>query len=54
MLPQGRTVIGREGNSNIRIPFDTVSTEHLTINVKGNTFRIKDNNSTNGTSLDRG
>ncbi len=47
----GRTIIGRDGRSGIRIDKETVSSEHVFINVSGNKITVMDNNSTNGTYL---
>jgi len=53
-LSRGKTVMGRDSNvSNIIIDSDVISGKHATITIEGNRVSIKDNNSTNGTSISR-
>ena len=48
-LRNGRYVIGRSANATLRIPLPSVSREHCEIVCDGETVRIKDLNSSNGT-----
>lgn len=48
-LKKGRYVIGRSANASLRIPLPSVSREHCEISCDGETVRIKDMHSSNGT-----
>lgn len=50
-LPQGSTTIGRAGDNSFPVSADSISGRHAEISVSGNTFSIKDLQSTNGTFL---
>lgn len=49
-----RTIVGRGGRSSILVDKETVSSEHVFINVRGNIITVIDNSSTNGTVLGEG
>ncbi len=50
-LPQGSTTIGRADDNSFAVSADSFSGHHAEISVSGNTFSIKDLQSTNGTFL---
>ncbi|GMV26661.1 MAG: hypothetical protein AMXMBFR58_26920 [Phycisphaerae bacterium] len=52
-IARSRTVIGRATECNIRIPSGDVSRQHCELLVDGQTLRIKDLGSSNGTFVNR-
>lgn len=48
-LKPGRYVVGRSAHATLRIPLPSVSREHCEISCDGESVRIKDLNSSNGT-----
>ncbi len=51
-LREGKTTIGADGQCDITVPDGEVSGHHATILYRSETFRIKDEFSTNGTHID--
>ena len=51
-LLEGKTSIGGDGKCDITVPDSEVSGHHATILYRNDTFRIKDEFSTNGTHID--
>ena len=51
-LREGKTTIGADGQCDVRVPDGEVSSHHATILYRNETFRIKDEFSTNGTHID--
>ena len=49
-IPQGKTIVGRK-NADIMIQNESISSNHLLLNVEGENVYFKDLNSTNGTFL---
>lgn len=48
-LPEGKTLIGRQDDCDIRIPISEVSRHHAEITVKGDVAMLNDLDSANGT-----
>ncbi|MCH8993162.1 MAG: FHA domain-containing protein, partial [Acidobacteria bacterium] len=48
-LPEGRTLIGRQDDCDIRIPLAEVSRHHAEVTVKGDVVMLNDLDSANGT-----
>jgi pSer/pThr/pTyr-binding forkhead associated (FHA) protein len=51
LLQDGLTVIGRGRECNLRIPLESVSKKHCQLSLDGNTLKINDIGSRNGTFL---
>ena len=50
-LPSTVTVIGRRRNCDLRIPLDSISKRHCQISIEGDSLKIRDLGSRNGTFL---
>jgi pSer/pThr/pTyr-binding forkhead associated (FHA) protein len=50
-LPSTVTVIGRRRNCDLRIPLDSISKRHCQISLEGDSLKIRDLGSRNGTFL---
>jgi pSer/pThr/pTyr-binding forkhead associated (FHA) protein len=50
-LPSTVTVIGRRRNCDLRIPLDSISKRHCQISVEGDSLKVRDLGSRNGTFL---